>query len=173
MDTPAELPPAPHGALRNGKITVLRIESGILGVRGSAFSFSSFVAIYGGFGYLEFPRRSLGVNGHSSGTSPGTARNAAGCKMAELRRESGILGIDGSAFCFSFFDAPSTMVSRVYHCRVGCWASMATPRGVSRRPSYLNGTLRNGKMAELRIASGILWIPGSAFCFPSSPPLLR
>ena len=37
--------------------------------------FSFFVAIYGGFFYLAFPRRVLGVNGHPRGTAPGTPRN--------------------------------------------------------------------------------------------------
>ena len=47
---------------------------------------------------------------------------------------------------------------------------MAAPSGRLPTP---HGTLRKGKMAELRISSGILGIPGSAFCFLTSPPLLR
>ena len=65
-----------------------------------------------------------------------------------------------------------TAVSRIYHFRVGCRASMATPRNASRAPTEIHGTLRNGKMAELRIDSGILGILGPPFCFPPLPPRL-
>ena len=75
---PWNAPPEPHGAPRSGKIAELRVESGILGVRGSAFCFLPPTPIYGGFVYLEFPRWVLGVDGHPRGTSPGTKRNPAG-----------------------------------------------------------------------------------------------
>ena len=97
----------------------------------------------------------------------GTLRMA---KMAELRLESGILGISGSAICFPFFAAPSTVVSRIYYFRFGRWASTATP---AESPPGPHGTLRSGKMAELRIECGILWIPVAAFCFSSPVANLR
>ena len=39
-------------------------------------------------------------------------------------------------------------------------------RNVSRDPTGPRGTLRNGKMAELRLESGILGIPGPVVRFP-------
>ena len=69
-------PPGPHGTPRNGTIGKLRIASGILGVRGSAFCFLSPSPIYGGFVYLSFPRWAMGVNGNPNGTPTGTPRNA-------------------------------------------------------------------------------------------------
>ena len=54
------------------------------------------------------------------------------------------------------------------------WALMATPaERPPRDPAEPHGILRNGKMAELRADSGILWIRESVFCFLSSSPHLR
>ena len=57
---------------------------------------------------------------------------------------------------------------------------LALPRWVlgvnvhpSERPPEPNGTLRNGKLVELRPESGILGILGAAFCFLSTSPRLR
>ena len=47
------------------------------------------------------------------------------------------------------------------------------PRDVSRKPPWPHGALRGGKMAEIRLESGILRIFAPAFCFLSSPPRLR
>ena len=72
---------------------------------------------------------------------------------------------------FSFIRHPSAVGSSIYHFRVGCWALKGTPRNAHRNPTEPHGTLRNGKLFELRIESGILRVPGSAFCFLSSPPI--
>ena len=42
---------------------------------------------------------------------------------------------------------------------------MATPAECLLEPTELRGTLRNGKMAELRLESGILGITAASFCF--------
>ena len=59
--------------------------------------------------------------------------------MAELRIESGLLWIPGAASVFSP-RRPSTVVSRIYHRRVGRVKSLAAPE--ERRPEY-HGTSRN------------------------------
>ena len=51
--------------------------------------------------------------------------------MEELRLESGILGIPGPAFCCPIAATPSTVVSRNYRFRVGCWLVTRFPRGAS------------------------------------------
>ena len=111
LGKPPGTPAESRGALRIGKRAELRAGSGILGAHGSAFCFLSSPHIYGGFVYLSFPRWVLGVNGHPRGTSPGAPRSVRGGKISELRIESGILGIHGSAFRFSVSAAPSTAVS--------------------------------------------------------------
>ena len=118
--------------------------------------------IYGGFVYLAFPRWVLGVSVRPRGAPPrdptephGTLRNG---KMAGWRLESGFLGIPGAAFRFPSCAVPSTAVSRL-----ALVVNVHLQRNVSRNPP---GTLRNGKMAELRLVSGILWIHGPVFCCP-------
>ena len=64
----------------------------------------------------------------------------------------------------------STAVSRTHRFRVGRWALTAIPVGRLPEP---HGTLRSGKMAELRIESGILAVSGSFFCFPVLAAHLR
>ena len=66
----------PHGALRNGKISELLVESGIPAVPVSAFVFLYSPPIYGGFVYLALPRLVLCVSGHPCGTFPGIPRSA-------------------------------------------------------------------------------------------------
>ena len=80
--------------------------------------------------------------------------------MAVLRLESGIYGFAGRPLVF-LTSSPSTEVSCIYRFRDGRWALMAAPRNVSRNPAGARGTQRGGKMAVLRIGSGILWAPGS------------
>ena len=72
---PRGTPPESHGTLRNGEMAELRIESVILGIRSSAFCFSS-PPIYGGFVFFAFPRWALGVKGRPCKTSPGAHRNS-------------------------------------------------------------------------------------------------
>ena len=87
--------------------------------------------------------------------------------MAELRLGSGILRIHGPVFCFPF------VVTPIY----GGFAYLVPPRWVlgvdaplprksPRGPTVSHGTLRSDKMAELRLESVTLGIPGPAFCFP-------
>ena len=42
----------------------------------------------------------------------------------------------------------------------------APPRNFARQPTDPHGTLRNGKMAELRLETGNLGNTGLAFCLP-------
>ena len=60
--------------------------------------------------YLVFPRWALGVNFHPRGMSPGPPAGARGQlrigKIAELRLESGYLGVLGAVFLFSFLRRP-------------------------------------------------------------------
>ena len=46
-------------------------------------------------------------------------------------------------------------------------------RTVSRIPAEPRGTLRNGKISELRLEPGILGIPGQAFCIHCAANHLR
>ena len=68
-------------------------------------------------------------------------------KMAELQIDAGILWIPGPAFP-PFVVAPSTAVSRIYRFRAGRRALKFTP---AERLPVPHGTLRGGKMAELRL----------------------
>ena len=60
---------------------------------------------------------------------------------------------------------PSKAASSIYHFRDGRRALMANPAERPRNPTEPHGKPRNGKIGKLRLESGILWIPGSAFCF--------
>ena len=86
-------------------------------------------------------------------------------KIAEFRVESAISWIPGSAFCL--LSAPPIYGVFVY-LAPPLWVLgvNAQPRGASPgAPAEPNGTLRIGKMAELRLQSGILWGHEAAFCF--------
>ena len=92
-----------------------------------------------------FPRRVLGGYFRPP-RRQGTLRRA---KMEELRQAVGNSGVPDRVFCASFVAAPPTVVSRIYRCRVGCWAVMFAPRGMS---SGSHGAPRN---ASGRKNSGI------------------
>ena len=79
MSPPAVSLPGPRGTLRGGKTAELRLESGILGVPGSAYCFFLRRPIYGGFAYLALSRWVLGANAHPAERPPepqGTPRRA-------------------------------------------------------------------------------------------------
>ena len=61
---------------RNGKLAEVRLETGIIGIPGSAFLLSfRRRPIYSGFVYLVSPRGVLGVNVHPRGRFAGARSN--------------------------------------------------------------------------------------------------
>ena len=115
----------------------------------------------------------LGVNGRPRGTPPGPHGTLRNGKMAELRLESGIFGIAGSALCF-LSSPPRLRRFRVFSiAALGVWRQWPIPRNGPRGPAKPHRTLRNGIMAELRIESFILGHMARSSSFLSSPTRLR
>ena len=102
---------------------------------------------------------------HGTPTRTATERENGG-----ITRRARIFRDSWRCLLLSCLVSPSTAVSCIQRCRVGCWALMPAP---TERPPGARGTLRGGKMAELRLGSGILRIPGAELCFLSSSPHLR
>ena len=126
------------------------------------------VALYAKRPYTPTPR---GVVGNARPPRNGTRRPRGalrGGKMAKLQLESGILGVRAPPFCFTFFETRLRMprVFRAPALRVG----RLCPPPAARLP-VLRGTLRGGKMEELRPVSGILGVRGATFCPLSSSPV--
>ena len=157
-------PKAQREKLRGGKMAELPLESRTLRIPGSSFRFPFSAANLRWF--RIYIVSALGVvvtrNLPRGAKEPrGTPRND---RMAELRIESGIFGIPGSAFCF-LSSYPLLRRFRVFSiAALGDGCQWPPPRNFSRNP---HGTLRNGKMAEIRQESGILRFSGPVFGFSS------
>ena len=147
MASPMDVSRSPtesRGTLRIGKMAEFRIDSRILRIPGSVFSFSFAPPIYGGFVYLSFHRWALVARGTSPGTPHGNSRSAASRKMAVLLLHSGILGVHGSAFCF-LSSPPLLRRFRVFSiAAVGDGRQWPPPRNVSRNPTARYGAVKWG-----------------------------
>ena len=123
----------------------LKLESGILGIRGPAFCFPFADTHLMRFLVFSAPASGVGFTPTSRGTPQGTHGTLLGGKIWEPRQESGILGIPPPASClpgvapvycgFAYLDTPRLLLGVNVHPR----ESRADPRG----------DLRVGKIAEL------------------------
>ena len=84
--------------------------------------------------------------------------------MAEIRLISGILGIYGPVFCFSFVGAPYAVVSRIYRPRF--WRMVLKRGNVERktkcRPTNpkIPDASRNSAILPIRSVPWVPWGPG-------------
>ena len=146
---------------------------------GRPFVFLSSPPIYGGFAYLAPTRWLLGVDFQPpqpriiSRKPPEPHGTLRGCKMAEIRLGSGIFGFLARSLVFFCRHAVCGGFAYLAAPRLVLGFNVYLPRKGARCPTEPLGTLRNGNMAEIRLGSGILGIPGPVFGFHLSPPHMR
>ena len=120
--THPQVPTETHGTPQNGKIGKLRVGSGILRIRGSAFRFPPLCpsAAVSFISHFRVGRRAL-MPTRSEPPPPGTPRNG---RNLEITRR--VRNFRESSAAHSLFPLchPSDVISFISHFRAGCWAEL-------------------------------------------------